>query len=161
MSCCSDSNPAAHFPNPNDRRGGRPEPFNGTALRRQGMKRHPRFFSERVQRASDIVQQPSSITLRELAMAAVVLYALYQAYFTSDRMYTILGRRNVGQVCAGATAMQCLRLHLWQLFWLAAEWAGSVVKWLLVGVVAAFIGEEIFVKARFMLGGKTEGSTRQ
>lgn len=140
-------NPSAHFPKPGDRRNGAPLPVNGDMLARREPRR-PRFYSAHLDRVTDLVQQPASITFREFAILVLALFALYKGYFAGDRAYTVLARRDIGQVCRGATAMQCLRYHLWQLLWIACDWAGDVGMWLAAGAVAVFFGEEVFAKAK-------------
>ncbi len=138
-SCGASCNPSSHFPDPNDRTEG--------AGRAMGPgRREPRrstFFSRRLYHASAILQDPTSINLRQFAFVALALFALFRGFVTSGRVYDLLARQDVGLVCARQTAMQCLRLYLWACFWMAYNWAGQIVPWVFVTAVLVFFGEEV------------------
>ncbi len=137
-------NPSSHFPDPNRRIEGA-----GRAIApNRRVPRHPTFFSRRLYRVSNILQNPTTITLREFAILVLALFALYRGFVSGKRMYEILARQDVGLVCGGRTAMQCLWLHLWMCFWLGYEWASQIVPWIFVAAVLVFFGDEVLWAAR-------------
>jgi hypothetical protein len=109
-------------------------------------RREPRrqdSFSWWLHQASGALQNPSTVTLREAAIGIMFLYALVRACFTSASVYKVLAQQDVGLVCNGVTALQCLWRHIWILLWLGIEWAGQVVPWGILAVVVVFLGEEV------------------
>lgn len=135
--CC---NPAANFPDPNRRAGSGGQPFNNSHNRQHGRSR---FYSPRLHRASEILQNPMSISLREMATVLFAVFVLYHAYLAAGHMYDILALRDVGRVCSGSSAMQCLRFHAWLCLLVMFDWASTVLPWAFVGVVAVFFAEEL------------------
>lgn len=133
-SCC---NPAAKYPVLH------PSGFTGRPVNdnRRRENRRPRFYSPRLERASEILHAPTTIRLRELAFIAFALFALWHAYISAERLYDILARRDVSLVCKGISALQCLHFHLWVCLLAAFDWASIVVPWGIVGAIVVFIGE--------------------
>ncbi|EFX04379.1 hypothetical protein CMQ_1307 [Grosmannia clavigera kw1407] len=140
--CC---NPEANFPDPNRRTGSAGRPITSN---RDRQYRRSRFFSPRLLRVSEVLQNPMSISLREIIATVFVVFSLYHAYLAGGHMYEILALRDVGVVCNGASAMQCLRYHASLCLGLTFGWAANVVPWGILAVVAAFIGEELLRAVR-------------
>jgi len=139
--CCT---PASHFPKPGDRDPQRGTSFNNN--RREA--RRPTFFSNRLRHASALVQNPSTISLREFVAVVFFLFALYRGFHAGARAHDLLSRQDVGLVCRGATALRCLWVHILYLFGIGFDWAAEVVPWGLVAVVLVFFGEEGIKMAR-------------
>ena len=145
MSCAGGAcNPSSNFPSPNDRIHGNGHDM--TNRPREG--RRPTFFSRRIahvsNRAVDIAQSPTSISLRETAIVLLVLYGLYRGYFATAQVYNLVAHQRVGvTMCFNSTLAMCLRETFWRIFGVGFNWTTEVLPWACVAIVTVFFGEEV------------------
>ncbi|EPE09786.1 hypothetical protein F503_07562 [Ophiostoma piceae UAMH 11346] len=162
MSCGAGG--SSFYPNPNDRRGDGVgmRATNADAVRRQRAAANSpgggggggdgggyrRFYSARLNgisnRITDVVAEPSSARLRDVAMAVLGVYALYRSLFTLFRTYLLVAREPVALMCVGGqAALGCTWRYMWAVVYIVAEWAGDVAMWWVAGAVLVFFAEEI------------------
>ncbi|KAL8334503.1 hypothetical protein RB598_008993 [Gaeumannomyces tritici] len=142
MSCCG-SGPAGMFPDPNSRSAnGRAYQYNNP---RRGANPPGRstFHSARLRRASAIVQDPTSVSLREVVVFLFAAFVLYRGFFTARDLRDLVFRRRVSDVClVAADGAACLATYLNRV-WFVHLWrlAADVVPWGVVVAAAVFVGE--------------------
>lgn len=152
---------SCHYPKPTDRSGGPGlRAVNADSIRRQRAAENPggggggggggygRFYSARLNRVSnrvaDIVAEPSSARLRDVAIAVLAVYALYRSAFTLMGLYALFAQRPVVQMCGTQiSALSCSYVYLWTMGYYIAQWLGDVVMWWVAGAVGVFFLEEV------------------
>lgn len=148
MSCCG-GGAAGMFPDPNNRSAsGRAYQYNNP--RRGPNPGRPTFYSARLRRASALVQDPTSISLRELAAVLFALFVLYRGFFTARDLRDLVFRRRVSEICpAVADGASCLAMYV-RIAWFVHLWrlAADIVPWGVVVAAAVFLGELATAAAR-------------
>lgn len=103
----------------------------------------PRVFSPLLYRVSQLIQHPVLITFREVCLIALVIYALYEAYFAIGMGWYLLAVVNAGLLCNRRTFVGCNWHMFWQILGVVAGWLGLVLPWAVVCVVVVFVGENV------------------
>jgi hypothetical protein len=110
--------------------------------RQKSKPRRAAYFSKTLHTVSFLVQNPQYMTIRDVAILAWMLFALWRGYFAVLAIRTILVGRNVAMICPRTTAMGCLWVHVKDIFGAGFNWAADVTPWSILAILVVFFAEE-------------------
>ncbi|KAK4183246.1 hypothetical protein QBC35DRAFT_535862 [Podospora australis] len=145
--CCSGPGPAKFSGDPNYRDD-----------KRRSTPRRRTYFNDSLHEISVKIQHPSLITFTDFVYTLIVFWALYNFALAATKTKEILMDWDVGSYCfgRGVSFAQCGRRYVGYLghyvFW---KFLGEVVPWAVIGVVVAFLGEEVIRMGKGLVKGKT------
>lgn len=137
---------ALFYPKPPGGGGGQSNSNHGTVVhdgRIRPRRRNP-FFSDRLHRASQLIQNPTHITFREACIFFWALYAAYKLFLASPIAWNLLAVADVSAVCRnGQSFLGCGRDLFWAEMFFLYLYLAEVVPWAILCAAVVFVGEEV------------------